>query len=149
MQNNKYQKILIIYHKININKYNKNQLKFGIIFIVLINVIFLKIVIIYKDKLKKLHILDKSIIKINKKKRSRQIIIKNNRNKYKIIKNNRNKYKINRNNRDNRDNRDSNRIQNIYFCNLAVELVTLYFHYYDNTISSITKAVIFQHRQSN
>ena len=139
MQNNKYQKILIIYHKININKYNKNQLKFGIIFIVLINVIFLKIVIIYKDKLKKLHILDKSIIKINKKKRSRQIIIKNNRNKY----------KINRNNRDNRDNRDSNRIQNIYFCNLAVVLVTLYFHYYDNTISSITKAVIFQHRQSN
>jgi hypothetical protein len=71
MQNNKYQKILIIYHKININKYNKNQLKFGIIFIVLINVIFLKIVIIYKDKLKKLHILDKSIIKINKRKRSR------------------------------------------------------------------------------
>lgn len=139
MQNNKYQKILIIYHKININKHNKNQLKFGIIFIVLINVIFLKIVIIYKDKLKKLHILDKSIIKINNGKRSREIINRNNRN-------NRNKYKINRNNRSNTN---SNRIQNIYFCNLAVELVTLYSHYYDNTISSITKAVIFQHKQSN
>jgi hypothetical protein len=105
MQNNKYQKILIIYHNININKHNKNQLKFGIIFIVLINVIFLKTGIIWRDKLKKLHILDKSIIKINNRRRSKQRII-------------RNKYNINRNNRNNRS---SNRIQNIYIYNLAVE----------------------------